>query len=110
MSPGNAAHNASKTALTRRADSSPPLSGTTMHATLLNATLTNADSRGRIPSPSPKRLGTEPDRMLAADGRNTGEPGRSKADDFSARARTPAGRHFSPESPAADWPESRSRP
>ena len=46
---------------------------------------TNADSRGRITSPSPKRLGAEPDRMLAADGQNTGEPGRSKADDFSAR-------------------------
>src|SRR5580704_11193357 len=72
---------------------------------------TNADSRGRITSPSPKRLGAEPDRMLAADGQNTGEPGRSKADDFSARARTPAGRRsVSPESPAADWPESRNRP
>src|SRR5580704_9719790 len=73
---------------------------------------TNADSRGRTTSPSPKRLGAEPDRMLAADWRNTGEPGRSKADDFSARARTPAGRRcsVSPESPAADWPESRNRP
>src|SRR5580704_14190810 len=73
---------------------------------------TNADSRGRITSPLPEKLGAEPDRMLAADGQNTGEPGRSKADDFSARAGTPAGRHrsASPEAPAADWPESLNRP
>src|SRR5580692_4447758 len=73
---------------------------------------TNADGRGRTTSPSRKKLGVEPDRMLAADGQNTGEPGGSKANDFSARARTPAGRHcsVSPESPAADWTESRNRP
>src|SRR5580704_18828146 len=73
---------------------------------------TNADSRGRTTSPSPKRLGAEPDRMLAADGQNTGGPGKLKANDFSAKARTPAGRHcsVSPESAAADWPESRNRP
>src|SRR5580704_8597923 len=73
---------------------------------------TNADSRGRIISPSPKRLGAEPDRKLAADGQNTGEPGRSKADDLSAKAGTPAGRHcsVSPESPAADWPAPQNHP
>src|SRR5580693_3237784 len=66
---------------------------------------TNADGRGRTTSPSPKRLGSLPDRMLAADGRNAGEPGGSKANDLSARAGTRAGRRraFSPAAPAADW-------
>src|SRR5580704_14049462 len=112
MSAGNAAHNASKIALTRAAASSPPPSGTTMHATLLNATLQTLTVAGAQPRPQPKRLGAEPDRMRASDGQNTGEPGSSKADDVSARARMRAGRRcsFSPAPPAADWPERRNRP
>ncbi len=78
---------------------------------------TNADSRGRTTSPSPKRLGAVPDRMRASDGQNTGEPGRSKADDVSARAecglvvvglfrrrrRRRIGRSVGPPEGAASW-------
>src|SRR4029077_16169149 len=72
MSAGSAAHNASKTALTRAAASSPPPSGTHIYATLLNATLQRLTVAGR-PSPlTPETLKAFPDRMRAADGRNAG--------------------------------------
>src|SRR5580698_92557 len=72
MSPGSATHNASTTALTRAAASSPP-SGTHMARDSTERYATNADSRGRTRSPlKPKRLRAEPDRMRAPDGQNTG--------------------------------------
>src|SRR5579864_3181727 len=72
MSAGSATHNASKTALTRAAASSPPPSGTHICATLLNATLQRPTVAGR-PSPlTPETLKAFPDRMRAADGRNAG--------------------------------------
>ena len=73
MSSGNAAHNASKTALTRRADSSPPLSGTNMHTTLLNATLQTLTVMGAQHRPQLIRLGVEPDRMRAGSGQKRAE-------------------------------------
>src|SRR6202034_574766 len=69
MSPGSATHNASTTALTRAAASSP--SGTHMardSTTLQTPTVAGVQDRPF----KPKRLGAEPDRMRAPDGQNTG--------------------------------------
>src|SRR5580700_6595719 len=82
MSTGSAAHNASTIALTRAAASSPP-SGNHMARDSTERYATNADSRGRTTSPSPKRLGAVPDRMRAPDGQNAG--GRRELKAASAR-------------------------
>src|SRR5579864_6980209 len=71
MSPGSAAHNASKTALTRATASSPPPSGTHIRATLLNATLQRPTVAG-VHALTPKTLKAFPVRMRAADGQNAG--------------------------------------